>query len=264
MTGARFGLPRARRGALAVALSTNPPSGRPRRAELSPALAAAKARGVRDRRACDAPARPLVTPVPAPPAAVELCALLDATARARGAAHGVDLRRYSSCRALLAMLHSLARTRERGRPVSGTVRSSWSYLAKLLGELLAWEREPDHDANGDRHQSSLRRWLRELEAAGLARTTIVYDREGQERGLDVELLAVPALDPDALEHAQARLARWRQRYGDGEQLAARRSGAILARLQQRRQALAARYRDRRPRPTNTSGNPPKGAVGEGT
>jgi hypothetical protein len=233
---------------------------------LPPALAAAKARGVRSRRACDAPERPPVTALPASPSAVEFCALLDAAARARGAAYGVDFRRYSSCRALLATLHSLARTRQRGRAVSGTVRSSWGYLAKLVDELLAWQQDPDHDHydNAERRRSSLRRWLRELQAAGLLRATIVFDDEGQERGVDIELLKVPEIDADALKRATDRLARWRRRYGDGPELAGRRSGAILARLEQRRQRIAARFAGRRSHPRmslNTSGPPLTGAVG---
>ena len=196
----------ASRGAGGAVEHLIPCAGR-RRALLSPALAAAKARGVRDRRACDAPARPAVTPVPAPPPAVELCALLDAAARARGAAHGVDFRRYASCRALLAALHRAARVHARGRPVSGTVRSSWGWLARLVDELLAWEQEPDHVANADRRRSSLRRWLRELEACGLVRATIVYDDEGQERGVDVELRPVPELEPEQLERASR--SAWR-------------------------------------------------------
>jgi hypothetical protein len=228
---------------------------------LPPALAAAKTRGVRSRRACDAPERPPVTALPAPPSAAEFCALLDAAARARGAAYGVDFRRYSSCRALLATLHSLARTRQRGRAVSGTVRSSWGYLAKLVDELLAWQQDPDHDHydNAERRRSSLRRWLRELQAAGLLRATIVFDDEGQERGVDIELLKVPEIDADALKRATDRLARWRRRYGDGPQLAGRRSGAILARLEQRRRKTKARFTARRrshPRMSlNTSGPP---------
>jgi hypothetical protein len=247
-----------------VLLDTTTPA--PRGAVLPPALAAAKARGVRSRRTCDAPERPPVTAVPAPPSAAEFCALLDAAARARGATFGVDFRRYSSCRALLATLHSLARTRQRGRAVSGTVRSSWGYLAKLVDELLAGEQDPDHDHydNAERRRSSLRRWLRELQAAGLLRATIVYDDEGQERGVDIELLAVPAVDADALARAADRLARWRRRYGDGPQLAEQRSGAILARLEQRRRKTKARFARRRSHPPSsldTSGPPLTGAVG---
>jgi hypothetical protein len=227
---------------------------------LSPALAAAKARGVNDRRACAAPARPAVTPVPAPPSAVELCALLDAAAQARGVARGVDFRRYASCRALLAALHRAARVHARGRPVSGTVRSSWGWLAKLVDELLAWEQQPDHDhyENAQRRRSSLRRWLRELEACGLLRATIVCDDEGQERGVDVELRPVPALAPEALERAAARLARWRRRYGDGKRLAACRSGAILARLEDKRRATAQRY-PRRQHASTLAGRHAEGA-----
>jgi hypothetical protein len=247
-----------------VLLDTTTPA--PRGAVLPPALAAAKARGVRSRRTCDAPERPPITAVPAPPSAAEFCALLDAAARARGATFGVDFRRYSSCRALLATLHSLARTRQRGRAVSGTVRSSWGYLAKLVDELLDWQQKPDHDHydNAERRRSSLRRWLRELQAAGLLRATIVCDDEGQERGVDIELLAVPAADADALARAADRLARWRRRYGDGPQLAERRSGAILARLEQRRRKTKARFAGRRSHPPSfldTSGPPLKGAVG---
>jgi hypothetical protein len=248
------------RRALAVQLAT--PVRSDRSAALSPALAAAKARGARSRRRCGPPPRPRVTPLPAPPSAGDLCALLDAAARERGARYGVDFRRFCSCRALLAALYSRARARERGRPVSGTVRSSWGYLAKLVGELLAWEADPDHYDNGQRRRSSLRRWLRELEAVGLVRTEIVYDDEGQERGLDIELRPVPPPPTDALERAAGRLARWRARYGDGDELATRRSGAILARLERRRRVLARRFRRRAQGGLNRYGLPLLGAIGD--
>ena len=141
------------------------------------------------------------------------------------------------------------------------MRSSWGYLARLVDELLAWEQETDHVANGDRRRSSLRRWLRELEACGLVRATIVYDDEGQERGVDVELLAVPELDAEQLERAAARLARWRARYGDGD--AARRPP--LGRDPRPHRAAAPRDRGALrappPRPSRCSGHfwpPPSG------
>jgi hypothetical protein len=62
------------------------------------------------------------------------------------------------------------------------------WLARLVGPEVGWQPEPDHDANAALRRSSLRRWLRELEAAGLVRVAIVVDELGQERGQDIELL----------------------------------------------------------------------------
>jgi hypothetical protein len=61
--------------------------------------------------------------------------------------------------------------------------------------------------NAERRRSSLRRWLRELEACGLVRTAVVYDDDGQERGVDVELRPCPELDAEELAHAAERLVR---------------------------------------------------------
>ena len=257
---------RARRSrALAVQLGT-PSSGR-RQAALSPALATAKRRRAAaleragrdprraDVRPCPAPARPAATPIPALPAALELCALLDAAARARGV-RGVQRSRFASCAALLCALHVMARARERGRPVSGTVRTSWGWLARLVGPEVGWRPEPDHDANAALRRSSLRRWLRELEAAGLVCVAIVVDELGQERGQDIELLPAPTLDDVERARASARLAAWERRHGPTT-----RSSAILARIHKRRTAIAVRYAPRRTRASDVSGLPPKGAYG---
>jgi hypothetical protein len=243
-----------------------PSSGR-RRAALSPALATAKRRRAAaleragrdprraDVRPCPSPARPAATPIPALPAALELCALLDAAARARGV-RGVQRSRFASCAALLCALHVMASARERGRPVSGTVRTSWGWLARLVGPEVGWRPEPDHDANADLRRSSLRRWLRELEAAGLVRVAIVVDELGQERGQDIELLPAPTLDDVKRARARAQLTTWERRHGPTT-----RSSAILARIDKRRTAIAVRYAPRRARASDVSGLPPKGAYG---
>lgn len=259
---------RARRSrALAVQLGT-PSSGRGR-AALSPALAAAKRRRTAalkragldphraDVRPCPAPARPAATPLPALPSALELCALLDGAARARGV-RGVHRGRFASCAALLCALHAVARARERGRPVSGTVRTSWGWLARLVGPEVGWSPEPDHEANANLRRSSLRRWLRELEAAGLVRVAIVVDELGQERGQDIELLPAPTLDDVERACARLQLTTWEHRHGPTT-----RSSAILARIDKRRAATAVRYAPRRARAqaSDVSGLPPKGAYG---
>jgi hypothetical protein len=150
-------------------------------------------------------------------------------ARAR-TARGVgpyDRRQFVDVRAVLEVLHQAA-----AGDRTGTVRRSMPQLVARLARVMGWARSDDRYADRDAHHASVRRWLRDLQTAGLLSWTIAVDDEGQEVALEFVLRPVPQ---DMREDARAR--------SPGADLPA---APLRAQRQHRRRAFAARHRAARP------------------
>ena len=151
-------------------------------------------------------------------------------ARAR-TARGVgpyDRRQFVDVRAVLEVLHQAA-----AGDRTGTVRRSMPQLVARLARVMGWARSDDRYADRDAHHASVRRWLRDLQTAGLLSWTIAVDDEGQDVALEFVLRPVPQdMREDELALARRALTYWRRRYGPSAN-----TGAA---------AFAARHRAARP------------------
>ena len=176
----------------------------------------ARARGLRRRRARAACPPVEATPLPAPPSAVEVLALLTRVRSVRVATGELnpgrlyDLRAFKTCWAELSYLHRLAAG---GRHGATAVTSMRQLVAGIAPLHPAWKLSGDSWEDRDRHHQSVRRRLCALTAAGLVRWTIGVDADLEERRTELRLLPVPELLPDELAAAQERLERWEARYG---------------------------------------------------
>ena len=132
--------------------------------------------------------------------------------RAQGV-RAYDVRVFVSTLALLRYLHRLARAR-RGR-AGATVATSMPQLVAGLAPIMGWERSGDRFADRDAHHSSVRRWLRWLQAAGLVAVRTALNDAGEEARTEITLLALDDVDVDErdLAAADARLRVWARRYG---------------------------------------------------
>lgn len=176
----------------------------------------AAVRGLRRQRR-RAPCPPVTpTPLPAPPTAVELLALITRVRSVKVAIGDLDagrlydLRSFKSTWAELAYLHRLAAGGRHG----GTVVTSMRQLVTGVAPLHpAWKLNGDRWEDRDRHHSAVRRRLSTLAAAQLLRWRVGLDEDLEERRTELELLPVPELRDEELATAAARLARWEARYG---------------------------------------------------
>jgi hypothetical protein len=179
---------------------------------LPPSLARARAAGLRSVRRAPAPARPPVVPVPprVPPAWL-LAALLERRPSGRVQPDG-----WRRAVLLLELYHQQARTREKGRRVSGCIRTgTHEAAARLAGAEQATPdavRPADH---GPPDHTSVRRSNALLAQAGAIESRLVEDDEHQARGTDIRLLALPKPSAEALARAEAMLERWTRERGAG-------------------------------------------------
>ena len=242
------------------------PSVGPRTSVLPPSLAAARARGFTVRAAPTPPRAPWA-PAPRRHTPDELVVLLGVAVARRGIKNTVDVGVFAACHALLVHVRRQAATAARGRRGNGaTARTSSSLLVRSLASTMGWDTTRDRWEDRDVHQSSVRRWLRDLQAAHLVRVDVVLDDEGQERAIDVTLLEAPWIPDEWLTDARRRLTHWRKRYGQHFERS-RRAGPIMAALTASRKAIADRYAGppsgrRKTRSCgieNESGTPPWGA-----
>ena len=183
-------------------------------------------------------------------------------ARAR-TARGVgpyDRRQFVDVRAVLEVLHQAA-----AGDRTGTVRRSMPQLVARLARVMGWARSDDRYADRDAHHASVRRWLRDLQTAGLLSWTIAVDDEGQDVALEFVLRPVPQdMREDELALARRALTYWRRRYGPSANTGARRSLPAIAR---RGRPLTAAEREQRGRArtqaraeeSHTDSAPPFGA-----
>lgn len=211
-------------GPTAARSRTSAPSkerGSPRRV----AHAAARARGLRRPQVPAVCPRAALTAVPRPPSDLELVALL-ARARAHRGVGPFDRRQFVDVRAVVVALRRAA-----NGDGTGTVRRSMPQLVAMLAGPMGWSRSGDRFGDRDRHHASVRRWLRDIETAGLLSRTVALDDEGQDVAIELTLRPLPNdLGADELELATAALAYWRRRYGpDGDTGAARSLPAIARR-----------------------------------
>ena len=144
------------------------------------------------------------------PAAPVLVARLAAARREQGV-RAYDVRVFVSTLALLRYLHRLARAR-RGRG-GATVATSMPQLVAGLAPIMGWERSGDRFADRDAHHSSVRRWLRWLQAAGLVAVSTALNDAGEEARTEITLLDIEDVDEFELDAARARLTAWGRRYG---------------------------------------------------
>jgi len=166
------------------------------------------------RRAPCPPVAP--TPLPAPPSAVELLALLTRVRSVRVALGELDaqrlydLRAFKSCWAELAYLHRLAAGGRHG----GTIVTSMRQLVSGVAPLHpSWKLTGDRFADRDIHHSAVRRRLSTLTAAQLLRWRVGLDEDLEERRTELELLPVPEIREEELLIAAAKLRAWEARYG---------------------------------------------------
>jgi hypothetical protein len=173
-------------------------------------------RGLRRQRR-RAPCPPIqATPLPTPPTAVELLALITRVRSVKvaigelDAGRLYDLRSFKSTWAELAYLHRLAAGGRHG----GTVVTSMRQLVTGVAPLHpAWKLSGDRWEDRDRHHSAVRRRLSTLAAAQLLRWRVGLDEDLEERRTELELRPVPELRDEELATAAAKLARWEARYG---------------------------------------------------
>jgi hypothetical protein len=103
-------------------------------------------------------------------------------------------------------------------------------LVARLARVMGWSRSDDRYADRDAHHASVRRWLRDLQTAGLLSWTIAVDDEGQEVALEFVLRPVPQdMREDELALARRALTYWRRRYGPSANTGAGRSLPAIAR-----------------------------------
>ena len=159
-------------------------------------LAIAKAAGWRSVVEAPAPERPEVTPVPECVDPVWLLARLYEL-RPSGRVQPAGWRRAVL---VVQMCEMAARTREKGRQVSGTVRVGTHELAVRLAAIEGKGARPDH--------TSARRILHLLQDVGAVALTVVEDDQGQARATDVQLLGLCEPSVAALAWARARLTKW--------------------------------------------------------
>lgn len=169
----------------------------------------------------------------------------------------LDYGLWASVRALYEHVQARARTTARGRVPSATVRTSRWKLVEALSPMVGWEPVPYAQLRRrhrgrrararaieaarcelvDRHHRSVDRWLRILEHARLLERTVVVDDQGQERGIDLTLLPIPAIPDEDLHDARTWLTQRRRRYRDP---AASRAGRIVALVEDARRRRANR------------------------
>lgn len=181
-------------------------------AERNPARERGLRRARRRRAACPPIER---TPIPAPADAATVLALQTRVRAARIAGGELspsrlhDLRAFKTAAAELAYLHRLAHTAR-----NGTVVTSMPQLVKGLARLHpAWRMTGDRFDDRDRHQTAVRRRLRDLDAMGLLAWRIGVDTDGEDARTELQLRQAPDVTHDELVDARAQLARWRRRYG---------------------------------------------------
>jgi hypothetical protein len=176
----------------------------------------ARQRGLRRARAHRAPCEPVDrTPIPSPVDGPTLLALQTRVRLARiaggelAASRRYDLRAYKSAAAEHAYLLRLAHAAR-----NGTIATSMPQLVRGLARLHpSWTMDGDRFDDRDRHQTAVRRRLRDLDAMGVLRWRIGVDTDGEDARTELELRQAPDVTADELADARAQLARWRRRYG---------------------------------------------------